>query len=191
MKMAQERGFDLLKEKVPELRSPLKMAGIFAIGLLIFLGIMIFFWWFDGLVWYGALISQLILALVRSAFSYGHMKNAEKYRKKYGRLAHRYFFFRFIVLMLVTGNAGIFHPLIVEGPALLLFWLAIGFGTFLILMRFLLEWHIHRSGFDEVGHGLGVYMVFPGEGGSALTSTPTFGILRLRATSASLWALLC
>ncbi|MFB0503592.1 MAG: methyltransferase, partial [Candidatus Bathyarchaeia archaeon] len=163
--MAQEKGFDLLKEKVPEFRSPLKMAGIVAIGLLVFLGIMTFFWWFDGLVWYGALISQLILALVCSAFSYGHMKNAEKYRKKYGKLAYRYLFFRFIILMLVTGNACIFHPLIVEGPALLLFWLAIGFGTFLIFMRFLLEWHIHRSGFDEVGHGLGIYMVFPEEGG--------------------------
>ena len=163
--MAQKKGFDLLKEKVPEFRSPLKIAGIVAIGLLIFLGIMTFFWWFDGLVWYGAWISQLIVALVCSAFSYGHMKNAEKYRKKYGKLAYRYLFFRFIILMLVTGNACVFHPLIVGGPALLPLWLAIIFGTFLIFMRFLLEWHIHRSGFDEIGHGLGIYMVSPEEGG--------------------------
>jgi protein-S-isoprenylcysteine O-methyltransferase Ste14 len=32
------------------------------------------------------------------------------------------------------------------------------------MMRFLLEWHIHRSGFDEVGHDLTIYMVFPEEG---------------------------
>ena len=167
--MAQKKGFDLLKEKVPEFSSPLKMAGIVAIGLLIFLGIITFFWWFDGLVWYGALISQLIVALVCSAFSYGHMKNAEKYRKKYGKLAYRYLFFRFIILMLVTGNACVFHPLIVGGPVLLPLWLAIILGTFLIFMRFLLEWHIHRSGFhrsgfDEICHGLGIYMVSPEEG---------------------------
>lgn len=161
--MTQKKGFDLLKEKVPEFRSPLKMTGIIAAGLLIFLGIMTFFWWIDGLKWYGALISQLIIALACSAFSCGYVKNAEKYRKKYEKRAYRYFFFHFVILLLVTGNACIFHPLLVEGPTFLPVCLAIVFGTFLIFMRFLFEWHIHKSGFDEIGHGLGIYMVFPEE----------------------------
>jgi len=162
--MTQKSGLDLLKEKVPEFRSSSKMGGIIIIGFLIFLGIMTFFWWFDDIVWYGFLVSQLIVALISSAFSYGYIKNAEKYRKKYGNLAYRYLFFRYIILLLVTGNACIFHPLIVEGPTLLPFWLAIVSGVFFICMRFLLEWHIHRSGFDDVGHGLGIYMIFPEEG---------------------------
>jgi len=31
-------------------------------------------------------------------------------------------------------------------------------------MRFLFEWHLRNSGFDEIGHGLGIYMLFPEEG---------------------------
>jgi len=72
--MTQKTGFDLLKEKVPEFRNPLKTAVIVVVGVLIFLGIMTFFWWLDGLIRYGALISQLIVALIFSAFSYGHIK---------------------------------------------------------------------------------------------------------------------
>lgn len=162
-KMAQKRGFDLLKEKVPEFRNPLKTAGIAAAGVLIFLGIMVFFQWFDGLKWYAALISQFIVALVCSVFSRFYVKNAEKYRKKYGNRAYRNFFFHFVILLLVTGNACIFHPLLVKGPPLLPVYLALVLGTFLVLMRFLFEWHIHRSGFDEIGHGLGIFMVFPEE----------------------------
>jgi len=79
--MTQKTGFDLLKEKVPEFRNPLKMVVVVAVGLLIFLGVMTFFWWLDGLVRYGALISQLIVALIFSAFSYGHIKFAGKYKR--------------------------------------------------------------------------------------------------------------
>ena len=31
-------------------------------------------------------------------------------------------------------------------------------------MRFLFEWHFRNSGFNEIGHGLGIYMLFPEEG---------------------------
>jgi hypothetical protein len=40
----KKNGFNLLKEKVPEFRSPLKTMIIIIIGLLIFLSIMIFYW---------------------------------------------------------------------------------------------------------------------------------------------------
>ena len=66
--------------------------------------------------------------------------------------------------MLITGNACIFHVLIAEGPALLPLWLTIVFGIFFIFMRFLFEWHLRNSGFNEIGHGLGIYMLFPEEG---------------------------
>ncbi|MBY8985994.1 MAG: isoprenylcysteine carboxylmethyltransferase family protein [Candidatus Lokiarchaeota archaeon] len=153
-----------MKEKVPEFRSPLKIIIIITIGLLIFLGIMIFFWWFDRLLWYGIFISQSIISLIASGFIYCFTTLADKYKKKYGELAYRYFFFHIVIFMLITGNAGIFHVLIVEGSLLLPLWFAIIFGMFFIFMRFLFEWHLRNSGFNEVGHGLGIYMLFPEEG---------------------------
>ncbi|MDI6889136.1 MAG: methyltransferase [Methanocellales archaeon] len=162
--MTQKKGYELLKEKVPEFRIPWKSAAIFIIWFLLFMLCMVFFWWFDSLVWYGALISQLVVALVCCVFAYGHMKNAKKYREKYGELAYRYFFFHFIMPIFATWFACIFHPLLVGGEALLPFWLAIVIGVFLIIFRPLTTLHIRKSGFDTVGHGLGIYTVYPEEG---------------------------
>ncbi|MFX0178150.1 MAG: methyltransferase family protein [Candidatus Hodarchaeota archaeon] len=128
------------------------------------MGIMIFFWWFDSLLWYGIFISQSIFSLITSVFIYRFTTMAEKYKKKYGELAYRYFFFHIVILMLIAGNAGIFHVLIVGGATLLPLWIAIVLGVFFIFMRFLFELRLHNSGFEEVGHGLGIYMLFPEEG---------------------------
>ncbi|MFX1358661.1 MAG: methyltransferase family protein [Promethearchaeota archaeon] len=125
---------------------------------------MIFFWWFDNLLWYGMFISQSIFSLITSVFIYRFTTMAEKYKNKYGELAYRYFFFHIVILMLIMGNAGIFHVLVVGGATLLPLWIAIILGTFFIFMRFLFEWRLHNSGFEEVGHGLGIYMLFPEEG---------------------------
>ncbi len=125
---------------------------------------MIFYWWFDRLLWYGIFISQSIIAFIASIFIYSFTTMADKYKNRYGELAYRYFFFHIVILMLITGNAGIFHVLIVEGPALFPLWVAILCGIFFIFMRFLFEWHLRNSGFNEIGHGLGVYMLFPEEG---------------------------
>ncbi|MFX1307395.1 MAG: methyltransferase family protein [Promethearchaeota archaeon] len=116
------------------------------------------------MLWYGIFISQSIASLIASVFIYFFTTTADKYKRKYGELAYRYFFFHIVLLMLITGNAGIFHVLIVPGPALLPLWFAIILGIFFIFMRFLFEWHLRNSGFNEVGHGLGIYMLFPEEG---------------------------
>ena len=71
MLMSQVKGFNLLKEKVPEFRNPLKVGVIIMISIAAFLMIMGIFWWFDGLVWYGAIISQLIFVLITIIFFYG------------------------------------------------------------------------------------------------------------------------
>jgi len=63
-----------------------------------------------------------------------------------------------------TWYACTFHPLLVGGPTLLPFWLAIIVGAFLLSIRPLTAWHIRLSGFDNLGHGLGIYTVFPEEG---------------------------
>jgi len=140
------------------------MGVIFTIAILVFLGIMLFFWWFDSLVWYGAIISQLVFCVITIIFFYGFATKAGTYRKKYGDQAYRYFFFYYVVPVLITGNAGIFHTLLIAGPALLPLWVAIALGIFFVLLRFLLERHLRTAGFDEIAHGLGIYMVFPEEG---------------------------
>ncbi|MBM3301554.1 MAG: isoprenylcysteine carboxylmethyltransferase family protein, partial [Deltaproteobacteria bacterium] len=50
------------------------------------------------------------------------------------------------------------------GPALLPTWLAVIVGLLLLSVRPLTTLHIIRSGFDSVGHGLGIYTVYPDEG---------------------------
>lgn len=162
--MGRKEGFELLKEKVAEFRSLWKGIAIFLVWFLLFLVCVVFFLWFDGLMSYGALISQFIVALVCSAFVYGYFKNASRYREKYGDLAYRYFFFHFVMPLFATWFACTFHPLLVGERGILPYWLAIVIGIFLIIVRPLTTRHIQESGFDVVGHGLGIYTVFPEEG---------------------------
>ncbi|MFX1249648.1 MAG: methyltransferase family protein [Promethearchaeota archaeon] len=162
--MSSVKGFKLLKEKVPEFRNPLIGGVIVIISIAVFLMIMGIFWWFDNLAWYGAIISQLIFVIITSFFFYGFTTKGNAYRQKHGELAYRHFFFHYVIPVLVTGNACIFHTLLINGPLLLHFWFAFIPAIFFISMRFLLEWHLRKAGFDEIAHGLGIYIVFPEEG---------------------------
>ncbi len=162
--MTKKIGFELLKEKIPAFRSRLKTAVIFFIWVLQFLLCIIFFWWMNSLVWWGVLVSQLIVALVCTVYAYSHMKNAKKYREKYGERAYRNFFFHFIMPIFATYYACIIHPLLIKGPSLLPFWLAVVIGIFFLPFRPLTTMHINKSGFDNVGHGLGIFTVYPEEG---------------------------
>ena len=132
--------------------------------ILLFLVCIFFFWLFDSLVWYAPLISQLIIAAVCTVISYLHMKNAKKYRERYGERAYRYFFFHFIVPIFATWYALLVHPLLVKGSVLLPFWASLVLGVFFLLFRPLTAVHINRSGFDNIGHGFGIYTVYPEEG---------------------------
>jgi len=186
--MVNKSGFALLKEKVPAFGSPWKAVMIFTGWFLLFLACLAFFWWFDGLVWYGALISQTIIALACSWLGYAHMRNAQRYRAKYGSLAYRRFFFHFIVPIFATWYACIFHPLLVGGTALLPLWLALVIAAALFSVRPLTAWHIHRAGFDEVGHGLGIYTVYPEEG--TMVSSEIYSYIRHPIYTGGLFAAL-
>ena len=87
--MIKNKGYELLKEKVPDFKSTWKSFLIYLIWILYFLLCIFLFLWMDNIVLYGALISQFIIALICSAFSYAHMKYAKTYRKKYQELAYR------------------------------------------------------------------------------------------------------
>jgi protein-S-isoprenylcysteine O-methyltransferase Ste14 len=162
--LSQKTGYRLLQEKVPVFKSPSKAVGIVTLYVLFFAGIMVFFWWFDNLLWYGPFLSQIIIVLISTLFIFGYFTKPGDYRSKYGDRAFGPFFFRIVLPMLIIANAGIFHVLLVDGPPLMPLWCAIILGIFFLLIRFLFESHIHRSGFDEVGHGLGIFSMFPEEG---------------------------
>lgn len=160
--MAQ--GYELLKEKVPEFQTPWKSVAILTGWVVLFLLCLLFLWWFDSYAWYAPLVSQFILAVVCTGFAYAHMKNAQKYREKYGEHAYRYFFFHYIVPIFALWYAMSFHPLLVGGQPLLPLWIAVVIGVFFLLFRPLTVMHITKAGFDSIGHGFGIYTVYPEEG---------------------------
>ncbi len=158
------KGYELLKEKVPAFQTPWKSAAIITGWVLLFLLCMLFFWWIDSFAWYVPLVSQLFVAVICTGLAYLHMKNARKYREKYGERAYRNFFFHFIVPIFATWYALEFHPLLIGGEPLLPFWAAVVLGVFFLLFRPLTILHIVRAGFDNIGHGFGIYTVYPEEG---------------------------
>ena len=157
-------GYELLKAKVPDFQTPWKAAAILVSWVLLFTMCMMFFWWFDSFVGYAPLISQSIAAGVCSGLAYLHMKNAQSYRIKHKELAYRYFFFHYIVPIFAVWYAMVFHPLLVSGESLFPSWIAVVIGILLLLLRPLTAAHIRKSGFDTIGHGFGIYTVYPEEG---------------------------
>ena len=160
--MAQ--GYELLKEKVPEFQTRWKAVTILIGWILLFFVCILFFWWFDSFAWYAPLVSQSLVAVLCTGLAFAHMKNAEKYREKYDKRAYRNFFFHFIVPIFATWYAMMFHPLLVGGEPILPFWTAVVVGVFFWSIRPLTTIHITRAGFDNIGHGFGIYTVYPEKG---------------------------
>ncbi len=161
--MSEKRGFEYLKEKVPDLKTSRGkvLSGVYIFG--IFGGCLLFFFWADSLVWYGPLISQLSIALIGTALSIAHLRVASRYREKYGALAYRYYFYHYIIPILATWYACCFHPLFIGGPQLLPWWIAIIIGLILLVLVFLTELQIEKSGFDVTTHGMDIFTIFPEE----------------------------
>lgn len=132
--------------------------------VLLFFMCILFFWWFDSFAWYTPLVSQSIVAVLCIGLAFTHMKNAERYREKYDKRAYRNFFFHFIVPIFATWYALMFHPLLVGGKPIFPFWVAVVVGVFFWSIRLLTTIHITRAGFDNIGHGFGIYTVYPEEG---------------------------
>ena len=158
------RGYELLKEKVPDFQTPWKGAVILTGWVLLFLVCLLFLWWVDSVAWYGPLAGQLCVAAVCTGLAYAHMNYARLYREKYGERAYRNFFFHFIVPIFATWYALQVHPLLVGGQPVLPWWAAVVTGVFFLSFRYVTMIHISRAGFDTIGHGFGIYTVYPEEG---------------------------
>lgn len=153
----------ILLDKVPDLKSPWGiLVTMLYTALLAFL-CALFFMRVDRLGPYAPLASQLVMALLTVLISYVHFQVVDRYRRRYGALAYRHYFYHLMLPYLVAWYACFFHPLFVDGPALLPPWLAIALGALLLLLVPLLSIHIERAGFHMETHGLDLYTVFPGE----------------------------
>jgi protein-S-isoprenylcysteine O-methyltransferase Ste14 len=161
--MSEKKGSHLLMEKVPDLKTSKGKILCILYILVSFGGCLLVFFWIDGIVWYGPLISQLLMVIIGTAFSIGHFRTPARYREKYGNLAYRYHFYHYVIPILVTWYAACFHPLFVGGPPLLPWWVGIIIAVLLLLMVILTEVQIERSGFDVTTHGLDIFTIFPEE----------------------------
>lgn len=163
MLVFDKQSLEIFVSKVPDLKNPGKVFLTVLYMLSLAALCALFFFYVDRLAWYGPILSQLAMALAVTAVSYIHIKAADGYRKRYGPLAYRYYFYHLMIPYLVTWYACFFHPLFVRGPALLPWWLAIGLGILFLLLFLLTSMHIERAGFHMITHGMDVYTVFPDE----------------------------
>jgi protein-S-isoprenylcysteine O-methyltransferase Ste14 len=161
--MFNREAVGILLDKVPDLRRPwgilltvLYTASLATLCILFFTGV-------NRLGPYAPLLSQLVMALATALISYLHFKLADSYRERYGSLAYRYYFYHLMLPYLVTWYACFFHPLFIDGPALLPAWLATVLGVAFLLLVPITSVHIERAGFHMETHGLDLYTIFPEE----------------------------
>lgn len=164
--MAQKKGFDALKEKVPELRTPWRMAASFVILILSTLAFITLFWRLDRLLTYGPLVSQLIVAAWLSVAQYYSMRHLV-YRirvkcKETGTLP-RWVLPAEFALIFAPWYACLIHPLLVVGEALLPSWIAVSLGLLIIFSSLLMRRPAILGGFT-LTHSLSIYLFFPEDG---------------------------
>jgi hypothetical protein len=161
--MFNQEAFSILLDRVPDLKSPWGILVTMVYAALLAFGAFLFFRAVDPLGPYAPLISQLVMALLTVLICYVHLKLVNWYRQRYDLLAYRPYFYQLMLPYLVAWYACVFHPLFINGPALLPGWLAILFGVILLLSVPILSIHIERSGFHMETYGLDLYTLFPGE----------------------------
>ena len=118
---------------------------------------------------YGAPLMQSAFVLWAGAWMFlGFRQHRAAYRQRYGTLAYRQLFFRFLVPFLVGGVAAVYFPLLVDGERRLPSIIAYSLAAYFLVTTQLIEvrgteifWDVEWRGF--------VYSVFP-ERGLTVTS---------------------
>jgi len=157
--------------KVPDLRDPWRVLLTVAYVLLLSALCALFFFAVDRLSWFAPILSQSAMALLVTAISVLHFRWVQAYRRRYGPLAYRYYFYHLMIPYLVTWYACFFHPFLVSGLAWLPGWLAIGLGVLSLALCLLASLHIERAGFSVVTYGMDLYTRFPEE------APPVYGVI--------------
>jgi len=153
----------LFMEKVPLLKKPLYVffTILYLLGLISLT--VLFFYFINGIEWWGALLSQGVMCIIVCIFGILHFKYANIYRRKYKNLAYQRFFFVFILPYLVTWYGCFFHPAFITGDKVLPIWAQVTLTVVCLLLMISTSIQIEQAGFSMVTHGMDVFTVFPEE----------------------------
>jgi protein-S-isoprenylcysteine O-methyltransferase Ste14 len=107
---------EILSEHIPALKVWYLLIGLYLFQSLIFFLSMIFFWWISSTFLIGALIGELIVVLL-GILPYHYLilniKNIrENYKKKYGKLAGQYFWFKYESYTIPLLSSSLYFPLL-------------------------------------------------------------------------------
>lgn len=163
MKTALKKGFDVLKEKVPEFNNPWRMAALYVILILSLLAFIAFFWRLDRLLTYGALVSQLTVAAwlsVAQYYSMRHLVHRIRVKCKETSILPGWVLPAEFALIFAPWYACLIHPLLVGGDPLLLTWVAVPLGLLIIFSSLLMRRPAILGGFTPA-HSLSIYLFFP------------------------------
>ncbi len=132
----------------------------------------------------GAVVVQAGFLLWAGAWMFlGFWRHRIGYRERYGPLAYRQLFFRFLIPFLVVGGAAVIFPLFVGGPSFLPPAIAYGIAAYCLLTVKLIE----RRGIEifwDMEWRAFVYNVFPERG--RVVTAGIFGWLRHPVYSAAI-----
>ncbi|HEC94658.1 MAG TPA: DUF1295 domain-containing protein [Thermoplasmatales archaeon] len=176
--MTEKKGIKVFLEHVPALTVWYKAILTYVYQITVFILAMVFLWWISSTHLLGALMGQFIIAFCAILPFVYITENSEeirkKYRKKYGKLAYQYLFYKYLVHTLPLGAASLYFPVLLKTdyflpaiiylPSSLLtqdifpFFSAIPIGVFLIVVGALIRRPSGGFDFDIDSY---VYLMFP------------------------------
>lgn len=177
--MGEKSGSDILLESLPSLKKWYNVIALYVIQILIFIGVMIFFWRISSFIWYGATLGQIIVSTMLVIFFIYLANNAEKirekHRKKYGELAGQSFWYYYQSYTIPVISAAYLFPIFLINydflPRKILsmpphfitnsffpFYIAIPLGIVVILVGFLMKRPSGGYGADVDNY---LYFVYP------------------------------
>ncbi len=111
----------------------------------------------------GPLVESAFVAWAGAWMLAGFWKHRAAYRERYGLLAYRHLFFRFLLPFFVGGMAALYFPLLVDGKRMLPPFIAYGLAVYLLVTMLLIEIRGKEIFWDTEWRAF-VYNVFPERG---------------------------
>ena len=114
----EEKDDDVFFEKLPFLNIWYKVLILYALQLIIFVSVILFFWQISIKYFFGALIGQLIIAFTgvypyrRIALNIDDIR--QKYRKKYDKLACQYLWFHYESYTIPLLSSSLYFPILLK-----------------------------------------------------------------------------
>ena len=178
--MTEKTGLEILRQKLPFITVWYNLIILYIFQFTLFISIFVFLFWIRNIIWYGALIGQLIVAFF-AVFPFIYItinsnKLRKKYLEKYGDLAYQHLWFLFGSYNEPVGSASLYFPILLKTdyflPAIInlksnymtinlspLF-IALPLGTLIIIIGILMQ---KPSGGYDIDISSYLYLIYPRE----------------------------